>query len=565
METILAMAQVNPHVGNLEGNLELVLRVARQARASGADLVVFPELVLAGYPPEDLLHKPVFLERLEGVEAALRRGLGEIGIAAIHGGVRRGPDGLFNAGILVEEGRETGFVGKWCLPNYGVFDEWRYFQPGREVLLFPWRGTLLGITICEDIWHATGPMTALAQAGAQWVINLNASPYHVGKRLERQDIVARRIRETNLPVVYVNQVGGQDELLFDGGSFAMDRQGRIVTQAPLFREDVRLLRVSAPSAGMIEFQSVANPAGVAGIQPVDQPDVEEIPPGSEREIYQALCLGLADYVKKNGFKGVVLGLSGGIDSALTAVICVDALGPDHVEVVMMPSPFTSSDSLEDAADGARRLGIRLSDMAIGELFQGFRKALVTEFAGLPEGVAEENLQPRIRATLLMAISNKKGSLLVTTGNKSEVSVGYATLYGDMAGGFSVLKDVLKTTVYRLAEARNQWARAAGQIPPIPQRVLEKAPTAELKHNQKDTDSLPPYPLLDQILHLYVEQDFSLKDIVAQGVDWETAVRVIRMVDRNEYKRRQACPGVRITRRAFGKDRRYPITNGFQVT
>ncbi|MBF0154857.1 MAG: NAD+ synthase [Magnetococcales bacterium] len=553
METLLAMAQINPHVGNLETNLETLLRVAHQAKVMGADLITLPELVLAGYPPEDLLHKPAFLERLDAAEAALKQGLGHIGIAAIYGGVRRGPTGLFNAGILVEAGHEVGFVGKWCLPNYGVFDEWRYFQPGEEVRVFPWRNTLLGITICEDIWHATGPMTALANAGAHWVINLNASPYHVGKRLERQEIVAQRVHETNLPVIYVNQVGGQDELLFDGGSFAMNQRGEVVVQSPLFQEDVRLVRVGTDNGKEVTFALHGEPLQ------------DDILPGSEREIYQALTLGLADYVNKNGFKGVVLGLSGGIDSALTAVICADALGPEHVEAIMMPSPFTSNDSLEDAAEGARRLGIRLGNIAIDGMFQGFRQALAKEFAGLPEGIAEENLQPRIRATLLMAISNKKGSLLVTTGNKSEVSVGYATLYGDMAGGFSVLKDVLKTTVYRLAEARNQWACEAGKLPPIPQRVLEKAPTAELKHNQKDTDSLPPYPLLDRILHMYVEQDAGLKDIVAQGVDEETARRVIRMVDRNEYKRRQACPGVRITRRAFGKDRRYPITNGFQVT
>ncbi|MBF0426488.1 MAG: NAD+ synthase [Magnetococcales bacterium] len=552
MKTLLAMAQVNPHVGDLEGNLQRILRVARQAKAEGADLLALPELVLAGYPPEDLLHKPAFLDRLDATETALQRGLGEIGIAAVYGGVRRGPAGLYNAGILVEGGRETGFAGKWCLPNYGVFDEGRYFQPGEEVRVFPWRGGFLGITICEDIWHATGPMAALAGAGAHWVINLNASPYHVGKRLERQKIVADRIRETALPVVYVNQVGGQDELLFDGGSFAMDRTGEVIVRAPLFREDLRLLQVTASPAGAVTFA------------PVGDPGTEDPPPGSEREIYQALCLGLADYVCKNGFKGVVLGLSGGIDSALTAVICADALGPERVEVVMMPSPFTSSDSLEDAAEGARRLGIRLSHIAIDALYATFQQALAGEFAGAPTGIAAENLQPRIRATLLMAISNQKGSLLVTTGNKSEVSVGYATLYGDMAGGFSVLKDLLKMTVYRIASARNQWAREAGEPPPIPQRVLEKAPTAELKHNQKDTDSLPPYPLLDRILHLYVEQDDGLEEIVAQGVDRETAARVIRMVDRNEYKRRQACPGVRITRRAFGKDRRYPITNGFQV-
>ncbi len=546
------MAQVNPHVGHLEGNLEKVLDAAGRARAAGAGLVVFPELVLTGYPPEDLLHKPLFLERLAEIEQVLHRQLGALGIDAVYGSVRREGGVLVNAGVAVQAGQESGYAAKWRLPNYGVFDERRYFTPGDRVRLFHHQGLPFGITICEDIWHGDGPMAALAAAGATWIVNLNASPYRAGKRVDRRRVVAQRVAENPLPVIYLNQVGGQDELVFDGASFAMDARGGIVTACPAFREDLRLLRLTGDAAGVQPRALEADP--------LPEPD----PPGGEREIWEALCLGLRDYVTKNGFSGVVLGLSGGIDSALTAVICADALGPERVEAVMMPSRFTSQDSLDDAADGARRLGIRLSEIPIGRLFEIFRAELAGEFRGRGEDVTEENLQPRIRATLLMALSNKKGSLLVTTGNKSEMSVGYATLYGDMAGGFSVLKDVFKTTVYRLAEARNAWAVAAGQTPPVPQRVIDKAPTAELKPNQKDTDSLPPYSLLDRILHLYVEREMGLKEIMAQGIDRETAARVIRMVDRSEYKRRQACPGVRITQRAFGKDRRYPITNGFRV-
>ncbi len=567
MEFILAIAQVNPHVGALTANGQMVLAVARRARDMGASLVVFPELVLTGYPPEDLLHKPLFLETLAATERQLHQELATIGVDVIYGTVRRGVEGLFNAGVFVWAGQEVGFVAKWRLPNYSVFDEQRYFVPGSEVRLFPYRGLSLGMTICEDVWHTGDPLARLAAAGASLIINLNASPYHVGKQREREAVVRQRIQEHGLPIIYVNQVGGQDELVFDGGSFAMhveeDRSIQPVIRCAFCAEDLRLLRVSHQLGASVWLRSVDGWSGAEGSEPTP-----------EQEIYTALCLGLGDYVRKNGFSGVVLGLSGGIDSALTAVICADTLGADQVEVLMMPSQYTSADSLADAAEEARILGIHLTEIAITALFEGYRAQLADVWRDLAamgetgggggKDVTDENIQPRIRATLLMAVANKRGKLLITTGNKSEMSVGYATLYGDMAGGYSVLKDVLKGMVYRLAEARNQWAVARGEQPPIPQRVLTKAPTAELRPNQKDSDSLPPYPLLDRILECYVEQEQSLEEMVAAGIDRAMAVQVIERVDRNEYKRRQSPPGVRITRRAFGKDRRYPLTNGFYI-
>ncbi|MBF0147330.1 MAG: NAD+ synthase [Magnetococcales bacterium] len=549
MELSLALSQINPHVGALEDNLERMTRAAEKAHALGASLIVFPELALTGYPPEDLLHKPLFLERLAQTEQRFHRNLGDIGIDAVYGSVRRNSMGLLNAGVFVQDGVEAGFSGKRRLPNHGVFDERRYFVPEKNPRIFAYKGFPFGITICEDLWHPGGPLPKLARAGATFILHLNASPYHVGKQPEREDIARQRVTECGLPLLYVNLVGGQDELIFDGGSFAINADGDIAQREPLMEESLSIVRMQRQPGKMVRFLQ----------GPITQP-LER-----EREIYRALCLGMADYVRKNRFQGVILGLSGGIDSALTLVICADALGRDRVEALMMPSPFTSRDSLEDAALGAERMGVTLNTVAITPLHEGFRAQLAPLFAGFNEDVTEENIQPRIRATLLMALSNKKGLLLVTTGNKSEMSVGYATLYGDMAGGFSVLKDLLKETVYQLARARNRWAAIEGGVPPIPERILEKPPTAELKHNQKDTDSLPPYPILDRILELYVEQEKGLEEIIERGIDRATALRVIAMVDRNEYKRRQSPPGVRVTRRAFGKDRRYPITNGFKVS
>ncbi|MBF0448804.1 MAG: NAD+ synthase [Magnetococcales bacterium] len=549
MEFLVALAQINPHVGNLDHNLEQMLKSAELAKKDGIDLVVFPELVLTGYPPEDLLHKPAFINRLALVEIRLADALGRLGIDAIYGSIRRQGDVLYNVGVLIEGGRESGYAVKWRLPNFSVFDEKRYFEPGRSARTFTYKGFSLGITICEDLWHAGEPMAQLIEAGAELIVNINASPYHVGKQAERESIARQRFDEWGLPILYVNMVGGQDELVFDGGSFVLNHQGQLVSRAASFKTDLASVSISKTEAGLIE---VGSGRIVEGLEP-------------EREIYAALSLGLSDYVEKNGFSGVVLGLSGGIDSALTAVICADALGANRVEALMMPSRYTSPESLEDARLGAKNIGIRLTDISIDKIFALFCRELAGEFEGLGEDVTEENIQPRIRATLLMAISNKKGSLLVTTGNKSEVSVGYATLYGDMAGGYSVLKDLLKQRVFSLSQARNRWAVESGKPPPIPPRVIAKPPSAELRPDQKDSDSLPPYPILDKILACYVEQEMSLDEIVNLGIERDCVLRVIRMVDRNEYKRRQAAPGVRITKRAFGKDRRYPITNGFKVS
>ncbi|MBF0189520.1 MAG: NAD+ synthase [Magnetococcales bacterium] len=549
MRSLIALAQINPHVGALEKNLDTMIRHARRAAEAGARLVVFPELALTGYPPEDLLHKPVFLDRLREMERRWHRALGELAIDAVYGSIRQGAQGWINAGVYVTGGREEGFAGKRWLPNFGVFDEQRYFEPYRTVRAFSFGGMPFGVTICEDLWRSGDPVASLARTEASFLININASPYHIRKQREREQVAWHRIVESGLPVVYVNMVGGQDELVFDGGSFAMNRSGEVAVRASGFQEELTLLAVCREPGGMVRFE----PGEVGG-------ELEE-----EAEIYRALTLGLGDYVAKNGFRSVVLGLSGGIDSALTAAICVDALGAERVHALMMPSDYTSQASLEDAATIAQRLGIGLETVAIGPMFDAFRRQLAPVFAGLAEDTTEENLQSRIRGTLLMALANKKGGMVVTTGNKSEVSVGYATLYGDMAGGYSVLKDLLKERVYALTRARNRWAEAKGALSPIPERVLERAPSAELRPDQKDEDSLPPYPVLDRILELYVEREQGLEEIVACGIDPETAIRVMRLVDGNEYKRRQAAPGVRVTRRAFGKDRRYPITNGFRVS
>jgi NAD+ synthase (glutamine-hydrolysing) len=573
----VAMAQFDPCVGALERNRQQMADYATRARAMGAGLVVFPELALTGYPPEDLLHKPAFIQAVLACEAQWRDDLRAIGIDAIYGTIRRvdrvGAPRLYNAGVLVQAGHETGFHAKWQLPNYGVFDEVRHFLPGTSVRVFTYRGFALGITVCEDIWHADGPVAALAAAGAEWLVNLNASPYHTGKQAERQQIVARRIAETGLPMLYVNLVGGQDELLFDGQSFAMNRErdGGVVVQGDTCRPGLYLVQVMRTTAGT----TILRPGPAPHARPLEVPRWQRFHPAStastseEHEIYQALCLGLRDYVDKNGVSGVVLGLSGGIDSALTATIAADALGPERVSTVMMPSPYTSPESLADAGECARRLGVDLQCLAIGPLFDTFRATLQPGFHGMAEDITEENLQPRIRATLLMALANKFGRLLLTTGNKSELAVGYTTLYGDLAGGFSVLKDLLKETVYRLSRARNQWQPdgESGVMlahEPIPESILMKPPTAELRPGQQDTDSLPPYPVLDRILQLYVEQDWDIDDIVATGLDRMTVERVVRQVERNEYKRRQAPPGVRVTARNFGRDRRYPMTHGFHT-
>ncbi|MDP2228150.1 MAG: NAD+ synthase [Moraxellaceae bacterium] len=534
----IALAQADFLVGDIPGNLAKVKALAAEARDRlAADLIVFPELCLIGYPPEDLLLRPSVEQR---IEQALNELAEVTGIHVLVGYPRLCAGRLYNMAGVFRDGVLLAEYAKQELPNYQVFDEKRYFTPGREAAVFALKGHRLGLTLCEDIWHS-GPAAAAKAAGAELLLNLNASPFHRGKQVEREAVVRARVKECGLPVVYVNLVGGQDELVFDGGSFVMAADGRLVTALPRFEEQL----------------SVVEWNGSAFIAAPSSQDVLT----DDAEVYQALVLGVRDYVEKSGFRGVVLGLSGGIDSALTLAIAVDAIGPARVQAIMMPYLYTATMSLEDAEAEAHRLGVQYSVLPIEPMVTAFAAALAPEFAGLGRDKTEENLQARARGVLLMAISNKKGLLVLTTGNKSEMAVGYCTLYGDMAGGFDVLKDVPKTLVFRLCEYRN---RLTPDNPPIPQRVIDRPPSAELAPDQKDEDSLPPYPVLDEILRRYVEEDESAEAIVAAGFDRETVLRVIRMVDFNEYKRRQAAIGPRITARGFGKDRRYPVVNGWKA-
>lgn len=533
----LVLAQINPLVGDVDGNAARIIAAAERARDEfRADAVLFPELCLTGYPPEDLLLRPgLHVRVLRALEEVKRR---VTGITLILGLPQQAAGGLFNAAVVLRDGRLLGRYHKQHLPNYSVFDEKRYFTAGGEPCVVAINGVNVGITICEDVWHP-GPVAQAVAAGARLILNLNASPFHIDKGYEREEVVRARIEETGVPLAYVNQVGGQDELVFDGASFVMDARGEVVLRATAWQEGLWLATFEVGE----EVVRVL-PAVVAPVQSL------------EASVYGALVCGVRDYIEKNGFRGVVLGLSGGIDSALTLAVAVDAIGAARVEAVMMPSRYTAAISLEDAAAEARVLGVDYRVISIEPLFNAFLTSLREEFAGTAPDTTEENLQARCRGVLLMAISNKKRKIVLTTGNKSEMAVGYATLYGDMAGGFDVLKDVPKTLVFRLAQYRNSIS------PVIPQRVIDRPPSAELAPAQKDTDSLPPYEILDAILERYVERDQCLEEIVAAGYDESTVRRVIRLVDRNEYKRRQAAPGVRITRRAFGRDRRYPITSGF---
>jgi NAD+ synthase (glutamine-hydrolysing) len=533
----IALAQVNLTVGDLAGNGAKIVAYALRARDElKADAVVFPELALTGYPPEDLLLRPGFLEKADAMLAQVAREVP--GIDLIVGHPQRA-GGLFNAASLLREGAVAATYHKHHLPNYGVFDERRYFVAGDAPCVVNICGVNVGITVCEDLWFP-GPVERAAAAGAQVVVNLNASPFHLNKFEERTEAARQRVAATKVPLLYVNLVGGQDELVFDGESFVMDADGSVVQRAPSFEEGLHLVTLTADN-GRVE------PVPVPGWPPR----------ADDENAYRALVLAVHDYVNKNGFGGVVLGLSGGIDSALTLAVAVDALGASKTEAVMLPSRYTSQMSLDDARAEAEALGVGYSEVSIEPAFEAFKASLAEEFAGLAADVTEENMQARCRGVLLMAISNKKGKIVLTTGNKSEMAVGYATLYGDMAGGFDVLKDVPKTLVYRLAA----WRNGRGAV--IPQRVIDRPPSAELAPDQKDTDSLPPYEVLDPILERYVERDESPEQIVAAGFDEATVRRVVRLVDRNEYKRRQAPPGPRVTRRAFGRDRRYPITNGFK--
>ncbi len=529
----IAIAQLNFTVGDLAGNAALILDAAKRAHAAGADLLITPELALTGYPPEDLLLRNDFLYASATALADLAGKIEGIAVLVGH------PHGMhgkrYNAASLLRNGAVEATYCKHVLPNHSVFDEVRYFTPGTEALVFELGGLRFGVNICADVWEAE-PAQLARDNGAQVLLALNASPYHLDKQLTRYETLRDRINQTGMPVVYANLVGGQDELVFDGASFVMDGKGNVTHQFPAFGETL----------DFIELRD--------GL-PVPGPMCED--PGIEASVYKALCMGVRDYIVKNGFPGVVLGLSGGIDSALTLAIAVDALGSDKVRAVMMPSQYTADISLADAQQMAEIMGVRYDELPIKHVFDSFLDTLAKEFDDLPFDLAEENLQARIRGTLLMALSNKFGSIVLTTGNKSEMAVGYSTLYGDMAGGYAVLKDVPKTMVYRLAEYRN------GIAPVIPARIITRAPSAELRHNQADQDSLPPYDILDGIMELYVENDRSPDDIIAAGFAEADVRRVITLIDRNEYKRRQAPVGVRITHRGFGKDRRYPITSGYK--
>lgn len=526
----LAIAQMNSMVGAMQANAAHILDCARTAHAAGARMLLTPELALCGYPPEDLLFRQDFY-------AANQRWLDWLAqhlppdMAVIVGHPHQQQLQRYNAASVIHSGKCVHTYLKQILPNHSVFDEARYFDAGHSPLVFEWQGVRYGLLICADSWEP-GPALLALQANAEVLLTINASPFHMQKQLTRHEVLRSRIRETGLPMVYANMVGGQDELVFDGASFSMDSAGAVVSELPAFTATLGYL--------MLDH---------------GQPQAADIAPALplEASVYQALTLGLQDYVRKNQFPGVVLGLSGGIDSALTLAIAVDALGPERVSAVMMPSAYTADISLQDAQAMASLLKVEYRVLPIKSLFDGFNGALSETFAGKAQDTTEENLQARIRGMLLMAISNKFGHLVLTTGNKSETAVGYSTLYGDMAGGFALIKDVPKTLVYRLARYRNTLSEV------IPTRIITRAPSAELRDNQTDQDSLPPYDILDAIMEAYVEQDQSPEAIIAQGFDGQDVYRVTRLIDRNEYKRRQAAVGVRITERGFGKDRRYPIT------
>ena len=533
----VALAQLNTHVGAIDANVDKVLETARRARDDlGCGITVFPELTLCGYPPEDLLFHRGMRLRVEAALEQVRKGVS--GIAVYVGFPQYDGERIYNAGAFIAEGRVLALHRKIVLPNYSVFDEKRYFEPGIEPSVVEFGGIRFGLTICEDTWQPE-PCRATVAAGADVILILNGSPFHRQKQQVREDVLAERAREIGRALVYVNMVGGQDELVFDGGSVVVSAAGDVAMRAPAYDEGVFVTELGARGDAVD-----ASPGDVAPLLPHTD------------SIYRALVMGTRDYVVKNQFDGVILGLSGGVDSALTMCVAVDALGADHVHAVRMPSRYTSDMSLEDAAEQARRLGVQVDTLSIEPMFKSTLGELEDLFRGLDPDTTEENIQARCRGVLLMAISNKLGRMLLTTGNKSEMAVGYATLYGDMAGGFAPLKDCSKTLVYELARYRNR------QSPVIPERVIARAPSAELRPDQKDSDSLPPYDVLDPILEAFIEDDLSVDQIAAAGFDRATVGRVLGMVKRNEYKRRQAPPGVRVSRRAFGRDWRYPITSGY---
>lgn len=561
----VAGAQLDLIVGDLDGNETKIRHAMEWADANQADVLVLPELAISGYPPEDLVLRQGFVDANLAVLNRLARGSGStatvVGFVDRLEGIETDGDtvggAVANAAAVIANGRIKGIYHKTLLPTYGVFDEDRYFTEGRTPLtLHDIAGVTCGISICEDIWDGEGPPTGQAVGGAEVLLNINGSPYHIGKSAERLEMLTERAVLGAAHVVYVNAVGGQDELVFDGASMVIAPDGSLIHRSPQFVEDQFIVDISleghpSPLLPVIEVTDRRPPRSPEMVSVV-APELEDL-----EEVYEALCAGLFGYVTKNGFSEVVIGLSGGIDSALTASIAADSLGPDSVHGITMPTRYSSAGSVDDSYDLADRLGIRIDTIAIDGLFEGFLESLDPLFGDTPRNVAEENLQARIRGTILMAVSNKFGGMVVATGNKSEMAVGYATLYGDMAGGYAVLKDVYKTMVYDLARWRN------GRGPVIPQSTIEKEPSAELRDDQRDSDSLPPYPLLDEILHRYIELDMTADEIVAAGHDSSLTHSIATMVDRNEYKRRQAAPGVRITQKAFGRDRRLPITNWFK--
>jgi NAD+ synthase (glutamine-hydrolysing) len=534
----IALAQLDFLVGDVRGNVARVIDTARAALAQRVDLVVFPELALSGYPPEDLLFHRGFRLQVEAGLAEVCRGVGDV--AVLVGLPEYSGAQIYNSSALVARGAVQAMHRKGALPNYQVFDEKRYFSAGAQPTVVDVRGVRVGVLVCEDIWEREAAQLARS-AGAELLVVGNASPYQLHKQRDREAVARARAADVGLPLAYVNLVGGQDELVFDGQSFVMDAKGAVTMRAPAYAEGLHVVEFERAAGGAI----VPRPASVAA----------ELP--ETTSVYGALVLGVRDYVRKHRFPGVVMGLSGGIDSALTLAIAVDALGPEQVHAVMMPSRYTSTMSLDDAKAQADLLGVKYSVLPIESMFEATLATLREEFAGRQPDATEENIQSRCRMLLLMGISNKTGRMLLTTGNKSEMAVGYATLYGDMAGGFAPIKDCSKQLVYRLADFRN------GQSPAIPQRVIDRPPSAELRHDQKDSDSLPPYEVLDPILAAFIEEDLTVDEICARGFDRATVGRVLDMVKRNEYKRRQAPPGVRVSRRAFGRDWRYPITNGYR--
>jgi len=573
----IALAQMNFTVGDIAGNVSIIIQGIKEAKKRSADIIAFPELAITGYPPEDLLLKHQYIQDNYSALSAVRKYADDI--TAIVGFVDR-KDDIFNAAAILYDKKIVDVYHKHYLPNYGVFDEYRYFKPGKMIPIYKIGDAWIGVNICEDIWYPEGPAKAQADAGADLIININASPYHIEKGMFREKMLSTRASENNVVIVYVNTVGGQDELVFDGHSVVVDRKGRIKVRAKQFQEDLVFIDIDlSEGAGDREFaQDRRKNIESAGDKTFKKIHVTEAVPSQRKrtlknpapkrirklldpleEIYTALVLGTADYVAKNSFKGVVIGMSGGIDSSLVASVAVDAIGSENVTGLFMPSQYTSEESGEDSYALAENLHMNMKKVSIDTIFQSYLAALKKEFQGMPVDTTEENIQARIRGNILMAYSNKFGWLVLTTGNKSEMSVGYATLYGDMAGGFAVIKDVPKTRVYELCRWRNR--KAGWKM--IPERMFLKEPSAELKPDQKDSDRLPPYSILDPILKAYIEDDMSYREIVSSGFSEKTVSDVIRMIDRSEYKRRQSPPGIKITQRAFGRDRRFPITNKYK--